>query len=95
LDGGQQVRASATNEREVPTDAQESNGKSFASNVATDSNAIEIVTEYLIYSVAFFADGEHVVSGGEERKIRRWRVKDGKEVVKPMDIVSVIGDLVK
>ena len=32
-----------------------------------------------IYSVAFLADGRHIVSGGEEGKIRRWRVEDGRE----------------
>jgi WD40 repeat protein len=33
------------------------------------------------------------VSGGWEKKIRRWRVKDGKEVGKPMDVGSSILDL--
>ena len=32
-----------------------------------------------IYSVVFLADGSHIVSGGEEGKIRRWRVEDGRE----------------
>ena len=35
-----------------------------------------------IYSVAFLADGRHIVSGGEEGKIRRWRVEDGRETGK-------------
>jgi hypothetical protein len=62
---------SATNEREVPTDVQESNGKSSTSNVATDANAIEIVVQKEILSVAFLVDGEHVVGGGYEKKIRQ------------------------
>ena len=33
-----------------------------------------------IYAVAFLVDGKHVVSGGNEGKIRRWRVEDGTEV---------------
>ena len=33
-----------------------------------------------IYSLAFLVDGKHVVGGGEEGKIQRWRVEDGKEV---------------
>ena len=36
-------------------------------------------------SVTFLVDGKHVVSGGDDRKIRCWRVKDGKEVGTPMD----------
>ncbi|KAF8554789.1 WD40 repeat-like protein, partial [Imleria badia] len=36
-------------------------------------------------SVAFLVDGKHVVSGGREGKIRRWRVEDGEEVGMPMD----------
>ena len=38
-----------------------------------------------IYSVAFLVDGKHVVSGGREEEIRRWRIEDGKEVGTPMD----------
>ena len=41
-----------------------------------------------IYSVAFLDDGKHVVSGGSEGKIRRWRVEDGREVGTPMDAGS-------
>ena len=35
-----------------------------------------------IHSVAFLADGRHIVSGGEEGKIRGWRVEDGRETGK-------------
>jgi WD40 repeat protein len=93
LDGGQQVQASPTNERELLMDTQESNGKSSISNVATDASSIEIVAQDLISSVAFLADGEHIVGGGDEKKIRQWRVKDGKEVGKPMDAGSAICDM--
>ena len=37
-----------------------------------------------IWSVGFPVDGKHVVSGGDEGKIRRWRVEDGMEVGAPM-----------
>ena len=42
----------------------------------------------VIYSVAFLDDGKHVVSGGREGKIRRWRVEDGREVGTPMNAGS-------
>ncbi|KAF8550627.1 WD40 repeat-like protein, partial [Imleria badia] len=40
--------------------------------------------------VAFRVDGKHVVSGGNEGKIRRWRVEDGGEVGMPIDAGSVV-----
>ena len=43
-----------------------------------------------IYSVAFLPDGKHVVSGGHEGKIRRWRVEDGQEVGWPMNAGSPV-----
>jgi len=66
---------------------------SSASNVAADANPIEIKAQRRIYSVAFLANGMQVVSGGREKKIRRWRVEDGKEVGKPMDAGSVVYNL--
>jgi len=41
-----------------------------------------------IYSVVVLADGKHVVSGGEEGKIRCWHIEDGKEVGTAMDVGS-------
>ncbi|KAF8550383.1 hypothetical protein OG21DRAFT_1514089 [Imleria badia] len=46
---------------------------------------IEIDGRGDIYSIAFLADGEQLVSGGHEGKVRRWQLKDGSEVGKPMD----------
>jgi len=43
-----------------------------------------------IYSVAVLADGKHFVSGDVEGKIRRWRIKDGKEVGTAMDAMSFV-----
>ena len=43
-----------------------------------------------IYSVALLADGKHVVSGGPEGKIRRWRIEDGMEVGTPMVTGSTV-----
>ncbi|KAH0834731.1 WD40-repeat-containing domain protein, partial [Lanmaoa asiatica] len=54
---------------------------------------IVINSRYPINSIAFFADGKHVVGGGMERKIRRWRVEDGREVGTPMDAGSVVVDI--
>ena len=54
---------------------------------------IEIVGQGYISSFAFLVDGKHVVSGGQEGKIRRWRVEDGKEVETPMDAGSAVNDI--
>jgi len=43
-----------------------------------------------IRSVVLLVDGHHVVSGGDEGKIRRWRIEDGKEVGAPMDAGSPV-----
>ena len=53
-------------------------------------NRREIDGQDDIASVAFLVDGEHIVSGGKENKIRRWQVKDGKEVGKPMDAGNIV-----
>jgi WD40 repeat protein len=46
------------------------------------------------YHACFFlADGKHVVSGGFEGKIRKWRLEDGQGVGKPMEAGSGILDL--
>ena len=45
---------------------------------------IEIDGEYEWTPVAFVGDGGYIV-GGEDNKIRRWQVNDGKEVGQPMD----------
>ena len=45
---------------------------------------VEIDGRRTIWSVVFL-DGKHVVSGGQEQKIRRWRVEDGAEVEPPMN----------
>ena len=58
-----------------------SEGSSFAHY--QEAKPIEIDGRDFIWSVAFLVDGKHVVSGGEEGKIRRWRVEDGKEVGTP------------
>ena len=52
--------------------------------------SIEIDGRGNIYSVAFLADGKHVVSGGQEGEIRRWRVDNGQEVGMPMDAGSAV-----
>ena len=33
------------------------------------------------FSIAFFPDGEHLISGGSAKTVRRWHAKDGREVV--------------
>ncbi|KAG9310454.1 WD40-repeat-containing domain protein [Chiua virens] len=39
-----------------------------------------------MYSVLFMTDEKHVLTGGWERRIRCWRIEDGSEVGKPMDM---------
>lgn len=46
-----------------------------------------------ICSVIFLADGVHMVSGGSEGKIRRWRLEDGREVGAAMDAGSRVLNL--
>ena len=58
-----------------------------------EAKAIEIVAQYAIYSVAVLVDGKHIVSGGQEGKIRHWRAEDGKEVESPMDARSVVNSM--
>jgi WD40 repeat protein len=79
--------AGKTNESPILTRTQESNEKSAAAQ-RKEEKPIEIDGRDYIYSVAFLVDGKHVVSGGEEGKIRRWRVEDGEEVGMPMDAGS-------
>lgn len=45
----------------------------------------------LSISVAFLADGKHIVSRDQEGKTRRWRVEDGVKVRTPMDMAGSPG----
>ena len=54
----------------ILTGIQESNeNKSFSIIEQREEKLIEINGPYLVWSVAFLADGEHVVSGGHDGKI--------------------------
>ncbi|KAH0828151.1 WD40-repeat-containing domain protein [Lanmaoa asiatica] len=67
------------------------NGPSSSSVVhQQEAKPIEINCPNNIYSVAFLDDGKYVVGGGDERKIRRWRVEDGKEVGTAMDAGGLV-----
>ena len=46
-----------------------------------------------IQSVAFFVDGKHIMTGGKEEMIRRWRVEDGVEVGTPMVAAGPVYDI--
>ena len=50
------------------------------------SRTVEIDTQHPIYSVLFAEDGKHVLSGGKEGMLRRWRVDDGPEVGEPIRV---------
>ena len=49
--------------------------------------------ENVIRSVAFLAGGKHVLSGGGQGKIRRWRIENGEEVGTPMNAGSHVLDI--
>ena len=49
-----------------------------------DAKPIEINGQDEIVPITFLAHGDYII-GGDGNKIRRWRVKDGKEVGQPMD----------
>ena len=53
-----------------------------------EAKSIEIEGGVEIKSIAFVADGGYIVGG--VNKIRRWRVKDGKEVEQSIDVGSEI-----
>lgn len=54
-----------------------------------DAKPIEINGQDEIVPITFLAHGDYII-GGDGNKIRRWRVKDGKEVGQPMDAGSVV-----
>ena len=83
--------------KKSPSSSQrEYGGKTFKSAVVTvhaKLGKIEIVGQYEIKSAAFLDDGKHIVSGGAEGKIRRWRTEDGKGVENPIDVKSEVNTI--
>ncbi|KAG9309793.1 quinon protein alcohol dehydrogenase-like superfamily [Chiua virens] len=58
------------------------------------SRLIEIDGQECIYSVAFLADGRHILGGGYERKIRCWEADNGNEVMgTPMLVGGSVHDI--
>ena len=88
---------SETFESAMLTETPESSENSSISTIVhkTEAKPYKIVGRHDIYSVAFLVDGKHIVSGGKEGKIQRWRAEDGtlKEVETPMDARSMINDM--
>ena len=97
--------ASRNSEQKEATTSEDAKGKTVESATLTgtqessedsslaskkEAKRIEINGRGDIYSVAFLADGKHVLSGGKEGKIRRWRVDNGQEVGTPMDAGSAV-----
>ena len=75
-------------ERTMLMRTQEPSGNSSSSSVVhrlKEAKPIVIDNQHFIFSLAFLVDAKHVVSSGEEGKIRRWRTEDGKEVGVEMD----------
>ena len=100
-----ETRPSTSGDQQEATTVEDGKGKTVESGILTrtqesseDSSfahqkevkPIEINGPERIYSVAFFADGKYVVNGGDDGKMRRWRVEDGQEVGTPMDAESDI-----
>ena len=56
----------------------------------SSAKMIEVDGRGRIYVVAFLVDEKHVVSGGDEGMIRRWRVEDGMEVGTPMEAGCIV-----
>ena len=50
------------------------------------SRTVQIDAQHTIYSVLFAEDGKHVLSGGVEGMLRRWRVDDGREAGEPIRV---------
>ena len=50
-----------------------------------EARATVIDVRDYIFSVAFLADGKHIVSA-DEKRVRRWRMEDGEEVGTPMEV---------
>ena len=69
------------------------NRPAFNHSNQKEAKSIEIDGRGNITSIAFLADGKHVVSGGDEGKIRRWRAEDGRGVGKPMNAGSSVGNI--
>ncbi|KAG9309693.1 hypothetical protein JVU11DRAFT_10366 [Chiua virens] len=65
---------------------QESNESSASRK--KEVKPIEIDARDMIVCILFIADGRHILSGGLEKKIRRWRGEDGREVGAPMEVGS-------
>ncbi|KAG8214228.1 hypothetical protein J3R82DRAFT_11026 [Butyriboletus roseoflavus] len=69
---------------ETLVNGKPSNENSSSSSIVHQQQVLKHIkfdVRHSIRSVAFLVDENHVVSGCDERKIRRWRVEDGKEVV--------------
>ncbi|KAF8557095.1 hypothetical protein OG21DRAFT_1495015, partial [Imleria badia] len=76
----------------ILTRTQELSEKSSAEE-RKQAKPIEIDGGNYIRSVAFLVDGKHIVSGGEDRQIRGWRVEDGEEVGMPMEAPRPVMDI--
>ena len=73
---------------------ESSKSSSSSSNVhQKTAEVIRIDAQVETWAVACLVDGKHIVSGGEEGKIRRWRIEDGQEVGTPMDAKSPVLDI--
>ncbi|KAF8547809.1 WD40 repeat-like protein [Imleria badia] len=51
---------------------------------------VRAATDQVVLSVNFLPDGKHLVSGGFEGTLRRWQVRDDREVGIPIETGSVI-----
>jgi WD40 repeat protein len=96
-----ETRPSTSGDQQEATTAEDGKGRAVESGALTkiqgssadssfahrkEAKVIEIDDrDLIVWSVAFLVNGMHIVCGGREGKIRRWRVEDGQEVGTPMD----------
>ena len=64
---------------------RKSNATGSLTTSGTEPTSIAIDFQNWTSSVAFFADGEHVVGGDKDGKIRCFKVEDGNEMGAPLD----------
>ena len=90
-DGVGSVEESQSKTTEVPTVNPGLNEREGFSRIAEKGKEKSIEIDLRVHAgpVAFVADGDYIV-GDDGNEIRRWRVKDGKEVCQPMDAGNVV-----
>jgi WD40 repeat protein len=67
------------------TEGSKGNRPSSSNVLQKKAKPIKISGQDTVNAVALLVDRKHVMSGGDEGKIRRWRIEDGKEAAGPLN----------